>query len=289
MSHIDRTADIANEGPGFDLVFEVTLAPHGNWHTDICVRFQLGESVVEVTGEPYSDTGREHRRIAERFEDELPSLQVEVSILGGIYDRSVRDLASLSLPVDFAGYDFFLPAGGMPWFMAVFGRDALIASYEALPFVPSLARGTLRVLAALQAHDFDDRNDAEPGKIPHELRLGRLAITGQPFTPYYGTVDATLLFLILLSEYWRWTQDGAICHELRGNALAAIRWIERFGDADADGFIEYRSRSRQGGRNQCWKDWGIPCASPMAASESLRLPSVKLRVTPTMPACVLQK
>jgi glycogen debranching enzyme len=150
-----------------------------------------------------------------------------------------------------------MPGGGLPWFMTVFGRDSLIAAYEALPFQAELAHATLQALADLQATEWDNFRDAEPGKIPHELRRGTLAAIGRiPHTPYYGTHDATALFLILLDEYHRWTADGALVAKLEQNARAALAWIEGPGDLDGDGYLEYRKRSDSEWAldNHCWKD-----------------------------------
>jgi glycogen debranching enzyme len=139
--------------------------------------------------------------------------------------------------------------------MALFGRDSIIAAYQALPFQPHLARTTLEALATLQAKDFDDFRDAEPGKILHELRRGELTALGEvPHSPYYGTHDATPLFIVLLDEYDRWTGDLDFVRGCQPAALAALEWIERYGDPDGDGYLEYRTRSSKGLRNQGWRD-----------------------------------
>jgi glycogen debranching enzyme len=142
----------------------------------------------------------------------------------------------------------------MPWFMTVFGRDTIITCLQTLIFGPELARSALQALAALQAREDDASIDAEPGKIVHELRRGRAAKTW--FSRYYGTVDATPLYLVLLSETWRWTQDDELVRELREPALRALEWIDRFGDRDGDGLVEYERRSPRGLVNQSWKDSG---------------------------------
>jgi len=139
--------------------------------------------------------------------------------------------------------------------MALFGRDSLITAFEALPFQPHLAQTTLEALAAKQAEEDDPFRDAEPGKILHELRRGELATLGEvPHTPYYGSHDATPLFLILLDEYERWTGDSALVRRLEPAARAALAWIEGPGDPDGDGYLEYRTRSPRGLVNQGWKD-----------------------------------
>jgi glycogen debranching enzyme len=146
----------------------------------------------------------------------------------------------------------------MPWFMAVFGRDSIITSYQALPFTPELATATLGFLAARQATALDEFRDAEPGKIMHELRYGELTVFGErPHSPYYGTADATPLFLVLLDEYERWTGDRDLVARLEPNARAALEWIDRYGDRDGDGYVEYERRNTVTGlENQCWKDSG---------------------------------
>jgi glycogen debranching enzyme len=147
-----------------------------------------------------------------------------------------------------------LPAAGMPWFMTVFGRDTIITCLQTLLFGPELAHSALEVLAELQATEDDPSIDAEPGKIVHELRQGKAA--EHWFARYYGTVDATPLYLVLLSEVWRWTGDNELAKRLREPALAALNWIDEYGDRDGDGFVEYGRRSEHGLENQTWKDSG---------------------------------
>lgn len=146
-------------------------------------------------------------------------------------------------------------AAGVPWFSCLFGRDSLITALQTLAIRPQVAQDTLAILARLQATKTDDWRDAQPGKILHELRAGELARTGEiPHTPYYGTVDATPLWLVLLDEYHRWTGDNELVEVLWPNALACLRWMDEDGDADGDGFIEYKRHSRRGLANQGWKD-----------------------------------
>jgi glycogen debranching enzyme len=146
-------------------------------------------------------------------------------------------------------------AAGVPWFSCLFGRDSIITSLQMLAVRPEIAQSTLSILARLQATKVDKFRDAEPGKILHELRTGELARTGEiPHTPYYGTVDATPLWLMLLDEYERWTGDSTLVERLWPNALAALGWMDRYGDLDGDGFIEYQRLSERGLLNQGWKD-----------------------------------
>jgi glycogen debranching enzyme len=166
-------------------------------------------------------------------------------------DASIRDLHALMMPAA----DSALPAAGIPWYVAPFGRDSLLASCESLMINPEVARGTLLALAQLQAQRNESWRDAEPGKIPHELRVGELARTGHiPHTPYYGTVDATPLFLMTAGGYYRWTLDIETLARIRPALDAALAWISEWGDRDGDGFVEYERRSPAGLRNQGWKD-----------------------------------
>ena len=146
-------------------------------------------------------------------------------------------------------------AAGVPWFTTLFGRDSLITAIQSLAVRPQVAVETLTVLAAFQAQVMDPWRDAEPGKILHELRTGEMAGTGElPHTPYYGSVDSTPLWLILLGLTFDWTGDRALVERLWPNALAALDWIDRYGDRDGDGFVEYERRSERGLVNQGWKD-----------------------------------
>jgi glycogen debranching enzyme len=165
------------------------------------------------------------------------------------WTQSLADLAALRLRWTRSG---MVPAAGLPWFMTLFGRDTLIAAFQTLPLGPEPAAATLRALAETQAVVDDPERDAEPGKIVHEIRRGKTALVWAD--RYYGTVDATPLFLVLLSELWRWTGDDAIVHELEGAARRALGWIDGPGDRDGDGFVEYLRRATHGLDNQNWKD-----------------------------------
>jgi glycogen debranching enzyme len=184
-----------------------------------------------------------------------PLLQTDDTDLIRTYRASLSDLAALRLHPDL-GDGATLPAAGLPWFMALFGRDSLITSFQALPYLPGLAATTLRVLAAHQATARDDFHEQEPGKILHELRFGELTARGErPYSPYFGSADATPLFLVLLDEYQRWSGDDQLVLELEPNARAALDWISDSGDSDGDGYVEYDRRNVTTGLiNQCWKD-----------------------------------
>ena len=181
------------------------------------------------------------------------SIQTDHELFNLTLNRSLADLRLLIN--DGPGEDQRYVAAGVPWFSTLFGRDALISSFQALAFRPQIAVETLSVLAAYQATEDDPWRDAEPGKILHELRIGEMAGAGElPHTPYYGSVDSTPLWLILFGATFDWTGDRAFVDRLWPNALAALEWIDRYGDHDGDGFVEYQRRSERGLLNQGWKD-----------------------------------
>ncbi len=180
------------------------------------------------------------------------SIETDDDLINEVIRRSLDDLCLLE-STDPAGDRFI--AAGVPWFTTLFGRDSLITSMQAVSFAPQLAIQSLEILAARQATAVDAWRDAEPGKILHELRTGEMSRTGElPFSPYYGSVDSTPLWLILLGETHDWTGDDALVDRLWPNALAALEWIDRWGDRDGDGFVEYARRADTGLRNQGWKD-----------------------------------
>ena len=168
------------------------------------------------------------------------------------FDRSIGDLAALRMRTGQFRRPLF--AAGMPWFMTVFGRDTAITSLQTLLLGPEIAMGALDALTELQAHEVDPTIDAEPGKIVHEVREGRCAETW--FPRYYGSIDSTPLYLVLLAETWRWTDDASFAQRLREPALLALEWIDRYGDRDGDGFVEYSRMVDLGLANQSWKDSG---------------------------------
>jgi glycogen debranching enzyme len=249
------TATISREG----LTYELELAPGQQWATTLTISPHAAQPGAQFTQRETRGTLASVRaaRAAEleTWLQTAPSLESEDPELLRTYRASLSDLAALRMHPDLH-LGATLPAAGLPWFMALFGRDSLITSFQTLPYLPGLAATTLRVLSYRQAVDRDDFHEREPGKILHELRFGELTARGErPHSPYFGTADATPLFLVLLGEYHRWSGDDALVRELEGNARAALRWIEESGDADGDGFVEYERRNLQTGLvNQCWKD-----------------------------------
>lgn len=188
-----------------------------------------------------------------QWNDKITKVQTDYTPLQRLVDRGVGDLRVLLTDL---GYGQF-PVAGLPWFGVPFGRDSLIAALQMLPFYPEVAKGTLFTMAAKQGKNVDPFRDEQPGKIMHEIRFGELAETGQiPFTPYYGTIDATPLFLVLLTEYVKWTGELGIVQQLQENIDAALNWINQYGDRDGDGFVEYYQEASKGISNQGWKDSG---------------------------------
>jgi len=195
-----------------------------------------------------------------------------------IFDRAmeqaVSDLKALTV------FHFGDPviSAGIPWYTCPFGRDALLAGYESLLASPEVARDALRFLARLQGTRDDPSRDEEPGKIPHEIRFGEMAFAGEvPHTPYYGSADATPLFVVLLDEYHLWTDDRETVEALLPAAERAVEWIERHGDRDGDGLVEYERRTPKGLRNQGWKDShdGVPFADGRPAEPPIALVEVQ--------------
>jgi glycogen debranching enzyme len=248
---VSREAGVDDDG----FTFELRIPPHDEWSTCVFVQ-PVTETAKAIKYRHGEEEAKPNIGVSlEDFLSAAPRLETDWDPLEHIYERSLIDLAALRFETTlFPGQP--MPAAGLPWFMTVFGRDSLLTSFQALPFTPELAETTLRVLARYQASEVDDFRDAEPGKILHEIRFGELTHFGErPHSPYYGTADATPLFVVLLDEYERWTGDADLVRELESNARAALEWIDRYGDRDGDGYVEYERRNQETGlENQCWKD-----------------------------------
>ena len=236
--------------------FRLELGPHGQWHTTL-------EAVATIRGASGRDVREnlrgamrvlpEMRRTLDEWRDRAPKLNCDYEQLATAYRKGVDDLAALQ----YTGLTALgkITATGLPWYMTLIGRHNIIASFQALPFLPEIARDTLLLLALMQGGRVDDFRDEEPGKIMHEIRYGEPGgFEERPNMAYYGAADTTPLFLVLLDEYERWTGDTALVRQLEFEARSALNWLDSHGDLVGDGYVWYERRSSVGLENQCWKD-----------------------------------
>ena len=240
-----------SDGPGAR--FAVHVPRHDHWHAKMEIHLRVDGEASSSRGHHNGagDASAEHAR---RLREDAPTIETDHPVLAAAYARASEDLVALRIKAAEAeGYEI---AAGIPWYMTLFGRDSLIASYQSMLHDPSLARGTLRALAHLQGTREDTETLEEPGRILHEYRSGIATSTRRkiPRFPYYGTIDATPLFLIVVSEYVRATGDLDLARELWDNLERAVRWIDDYGDRDGDGFVEYATPPGSWLHNIGWKD-----------------------------------
>jgi glycogen debranching enzyme len=229
--------------------FRVHLSGHQTKLVTMTVDPIVGDEILPA--KEFDVAVHDLRRSYEDWERECTQINTDNELFDQLLARGIRDLRALYTRMDEGG----ILAAGIPWYVAVFGRDALITSHQLLMVNPRCGRETLELLARYQGTDDDPWRDEEPGKILHEIRKGELARAGAiPHSAYYGSVDATPWFLILLAQYFRWTGDVEFARSMLPAAEAALSWIDTYGDLDGDGFVEYRSRSPRGLSNQGWKD-----------------------------------
>jgi len=240
------------------LSFDIALKAGQAWHR--CLTYDLMDNAERVRAPRECTHSSATSAYADKMHDwQRTVLKIETSNeeFYRCYNQGVQDMAALRLPLKGTDHMVFVPAAGLPWFVALFGRDTLIVSLQTMIVYPEFAAGALEVLGQLQAKERDDYRDAEPGKILHELRYGELAhFKAIPHTPYYGTADATPLYLVALHAAWRATGDRALIERHLPNAEACLMWIDKYGDRDGDGFQEYQTRSSAGYENMGWKDSG---------------------------------
>jgi glycogen debranching enzyme len=235
--------------------FEIIVPPRGEW--TVCV--QLTPIIDDEEIEPRWKCGEPIERAAPaermaKWRREIPNVETDHEPLGWVIKRSAEDLGALRI-FDPDYPERAVMAAGAPWFMTLFGRDSLITSWMALIVDPDLAMGTLQTLARFQGEQVDPRTEEEPGRILHEMRFGEsssLSLGGG--RRYYGSADATPLFVMLLGELRRWGLAREAVDELLPHADRALQWIEDFGDRDGDGYVEYQRASDRGLLNQGWKD-----------------------------------
>ncbi|MFO1267047.1 MAG: glycogen debranching N-terminal domain-containing protein [Rubrivivax sp.] len=241
-----------------EAAWALSLEPQAEWHLFCTVACDFDTRVPQRRGRPPRERPPNweaaiHANAQARAHRETAHCRLETSnpLLDRWIERSVSDLAMLTTELPTGPY----PYAGVPWYSTVFGRDGLITARQMLWADPTLARGVLACLAARQATASDPARDAEPGKILHEARQCEMALTGEvPFERYYGTVDATPLFVALAGAYWRRSGDIDFARSLWPHVTAALEWIDRHGDRDGDGFVEYARRSAEGLVQQGWKD-----------------------------------
>ena len=235
-----RVPDRADESSWF---FLIPLQPHEFTEIEVAATCEIGEETRSPTTFEMTAASRSSVR------------DCEVVTSHGAFDRWLRrssaDLRMMMTSTAFGPY----PYAGIPWFSTPFGRDGIITALELLWMQPGIARGVLSFLAETQATAVNDQQDAQPGKILHEMRDGEMAALGEiPFGRYYGSVDATPLFVMLADAYFQRTGDLPFIDHLWPHILAALDWIDQYGDADGDGFVEYARRSETGLIQQGWKD-----------------------------------
>jgi glycogen debranching enzyme len=252
--HEDMRAGYANGR----LSFDVTIDPAQSWHC--CLIYDLIDGNRQFHG-PHDCARGAHAvpvgNVQTDWQHTVLKIRTSNEEFYRSYRQAIEDMAALRLPITGTDHMVFVPAAGLPWFMAPFGRDSLIVSLQNILIYPGFARGALDVLGRWQAKERDDYRDAEPGKIMHELRYGELAhFRLIPHTPYYGTADATPLYLITLHAAWRATGDRDLLEQHLDVAEGCLSWIDDWGDRDGDGFQEYQTRSPVGYENMAWKDAG---------------------------------
>ncbi|MBE9227945.1 amylo-alpha-1,6-glucosidase [Phormidium sp. LEGE 05292] len=245
------------------LFFDVVLDPGETWHT--CINFAaiVGDETIYPQNTCAVEHKTEAKQISNDFLSQATKLRSSNAEITAYYQQASIDMAALRIKVEDNGHDFWMPAAGIPWFVAVFGRDSVVVSMQTMAVYHEFAYGTLLRLAQLQATEVDDWRDAQPGKMLHELRRDELTQLKQlPYTPYYGTIDTTILWIVTLAEAYQWSNYQNLLHECRDPLEKALTWIEKYGDFDQDGFVEYQTSSSMGLRNQGWKDSGDSIVYP---------------------------
>ncbi len=264
--------EFANGG----LLWRVRLEPGQSWHTCLLWAIDKGAGIVKRPGRQcHALRGHDttHRRNQLQWVANACRFSTDDPEVTAIAAQAVSDLSSLRIHLhdevaaswkkgekarSGSEIESWVPAAGIPWFISLFGRDSLIVSLQTLALSPRFALGALRALGSLQAEGYDDERDMQPGKIEHEIRHGELASLHLiPHTPYYGTHDATSLYVWTAAEAWRWHGDRSELDAVRPHVERALSWIDTDGDIDKDGLQEYKTRAKKGGYyNQGWKDSG---------------------------------
>ncbi len=256
------------------IFFEIELEPNQHWHTCGDIFLEHGQQIKQpppgsctqqrqgtASAGAIPSKGQEPRSDFDerqaRWQERCTGLTSSNHTIERMYQQAVEDMGALRIYDMDVSDEAWVPAAGVPWFVTLFGRDSLTVSYQNMAVSAGFARGALERLAEYQATERDDWREAQPGKIMHEIRFGELAhFHKAPFTPFYGTADATILYLIVLSEAYRWTGDVELLKVAREVAEKCLDWIDHYGDLDGDGFQEYKSFSSYHYENIGWKDAG---------------------------------
>jgi glycogen debranching enzyme len=234
---------------GNHLEFELELAPKEQTLFYLNIGFEIAGDTPKIFG--FNDAREKLLEGIRESKTDSCTFFSDNDQFNSWIDGSLSDLYTLLTKTEHG----FYPYAGIPWYSTAFGRDGIITALMCLWMDPLITKGVLKFLAATQAKEHNDFQDAEPGKIFHEMRKGEMAATKEiPFQMYYGTIDATMLFVILAGEYLKRTNDLKTIREIWPNIKAAIHWINEYGDIDKDGLVEYKKKSENGLDNQGWKD-----------------------------------
>ncbi|MCT7990986.1 amylo-alpha-1,6-glucosidase [Laspinema olomoucense] len=250
------------------VTFQIELEAGASWHACCCYTLIDNEHCHKPISLCYdeaikSDVNTELQQLQRQWQDVCTTIATSNEDLKRLYCQSLEDMSAMRLYDYDMAPDVWLPAAGVPKYVALFGRDSLTASLQNQIIHPGFARGALQKLGQFQAKEYSDWQDAQPGKILHELRQGELVyLKKSPRSPYYGAADTTPLYTIVLHETWKWLGDDSLLKDYRDVALRCLDWIDRYGDLDKDGFQEYQVRSEKGIENQCWKDSGDSIVYP---------------------------
>jgi len=259
LDEIERTLEITADSENVEIAngeinFCLNLAKSQEKEIVLHLNTKISDEENDIDKEIYHDFGKAESKLRKEYSkwsENVLNISTDDDQFNKFINRSLIDLKVLSTDLGYGP----VPVAGIPWYAVVFGRDSIITALQTMIFNPDFAKGTLKTLAKYQGEKIDIEKEEEPGKIFHELRTGELAnIKKIPHTPYYGTVDATPLFIILAGEYYKWTQDIKFIQEIMPNLEAALNWIDNYGDKDNDLYVEFDSKTEDYTVNQGWKD-----------------------------------